>query len=328
MRLSTLALGFALLFSHALTFADDEPTQGSFHGEVSDGSELVKYNRFIERLKDWGLWVVMSTYYDPDRKIDFNTYAATRDMFIDMIEENGGDKIPRYNDDNLKLKGLADYRAYAEKLMSDSNFVASPESCAVAVTYVLPEAVAGILYAKRPAYVERVDKARPSTEYILGQGKDMQSMSRMCAGQGKKFTSDLKTFFGNLHTDIDRVSPDADKSHAQYLASLPPPPPPAVYTATITCGMNGQNYNVLACFKSTDLKITTAQGGKLYKVYNLEQAGVSDRAGLHIPLPEHFELYAQNSQSTLVLTVSIADSTGKIVYSDQQGQWGVVSVKN
>ena len=60
MRLSTFALGFALLFSHTLTFADDESTQGSFHGEVSDGSELVKYNRFIERLKDWGLWVVMS----------------------------------------------------------------------------------------------------------------------------------------------------------------------------------------------------------------------------------------------------------------------------
>ena len=328
MRFSTFVLGFALLFSHTLTFADDEPTQGSFHGEVSDGSELVKYNRFIERLKDWGLWVVMSNYSDPKKLIPFDTYAATRDMFIDMIEENGGDKIPRYKDDHLKLKGLSDYRVYAEKLMSDSAFVASPESCGVAVTYVLPEAVAGMLSTKRPNYVEQSVQALSSTEQIIARGKDLQSMSKLCAAQGSKFTSDIKAFVANLNSDVDGVAPEADKAHAAYVSSLPPPPPPAFYTATITCGMNGQNYNVVACFKDSDLKITTVEGGKLYKLYNLQQAGVIDQQGLHISLPEHFQLNAQNSQKTLVLSVSIKDSSGKVVYSDQQGQWGVVSVKN
>ncbi len=53
---------------------------------------------------------------------------------------------PRYKDDHLKLKGLSDYRLYAEKVMSNSAFVASSESCGVAVTYVLPSAVAVMLY--------------------------------------------------------------------------------------------------------------------------------------------------------------------------------------
>lgn len=328
MRLSHFVLGLSLLFTSAGSMAADDDMQGSFHGEVSDGSELVKYNKFIERLKDWGLWAVMSNYSNPARSIPFKTYADTRDMLIDMIEENGGDKIPRYNDDSLKLKGLADYRLYAQKLMSDSTFVASAESCSVAVTYVLPEAVAIMLYNLRPNYIDHPDEALTYAEYAIGNGKDLNSMSALCAAQDKKFKSDVKTFFANFHADIKRVAPDADKGHAEFVASIPPPPPPAAYTANISCGMNGQNYNVLACFKDSELKITTAQGGKLYKVYNLEQAGVSDRTGLHISLPEHFELNAQNSQRTLVLSVSITDSTGKVVYSDQQGQWGVVSVKH
>jgi len=328
MRLPHFILGLSLLLASAVSMATDDDMQGSFHGEVSDGSELVKYNRFIERLKDWGLWVVMSNYSNPEKLIPFDTYAATRDMFIDMIEENGGDKIPRYRDDHLKLKGLSDYRVYADKLMSDSAFVASPESCGVAVTYVLPEAVAGMLYAKRPKYVEPSVQALSSTEQIMSRGKDLQSMSKLCASQGTKFTSDLKAFFANLNSGIDSIVSEADKAHAAYVASLPPPPPPAFYTATITCGMNGQNYNVVACFKDSDLKITTAEGGKLYKLYNLQQAGVIDKQGLHISLPEHFQLSAQNSQKTLVLSVSIKNSIGQVIYSDQQGQWGVVSVKN
>lgn len=325
MRLSHFLLGFTLLFSSAVIQANDDDTQGSFHGEVTDGSELVKYNRFIERLKDWGLWVVMSNYADASRPIPFKTYADTRDMFIDMIEENGGDKIPRYKDDHLKLKGLSDYRLYAEKVMSDSTFVATADSCGVAVTYVLPAAVAVMLYNTRRTYVERPDEALSYIEYNTRMNKDLKSMSVMCAAQDKKFVSDIKVFFENLNADLERVAPDADKSHAEFVAAQPPA---AAYTATISCGMNGQNYNAAACFKDSDLKITTAQGGKLYKVYNLQQAGTIDQQGLHIPLPEHFELNAQNSQKTLVLTVSIKDSSGKVVYSDQQGQWGVVSVKN
>ena len=153
-------------------------------------------------------------------------------------------------------------------------------------------------------------------------------MIALCAGQYAKVVSGYSAFLTNLSADLDRILPATDKSYAAFMASQQPVASASPYSATISCGMNGQNYNVLACFKDSDLKVNTAQGGKLYKLYNLQQAGTMDQDGLHIPLPEHFELRAENSQKTLVLTVSIKDSSGKVVFSDKQGQWGVVNVRN
>ncbi len=37
----------------------------------------------------------MSNYSDASKPIPFKTYADTRDMFIGMIEENGGDAVSK-----------------------------------------------------------------------------------------------------------------------------------------------------------------------------------------------------------------------------------------
>jgi hypothetical protein len=100
------------------------------------------------------------------------------------------------------------------------------------------------------------------------------------------------------------------------------------YTAVISCGMQGQNINVLACFTDTELKITRNNSTRVYKAYDLQQIGQTYQDGLHIELPENFTIIAQNSQDTLVLGVKIFDKNNRIMFDDQAGKWGVISVKN
>ncbi|GLO14690.1 hypothetical protein PPUJ20028_32730 [Pseudomonas putida] len=84
--------------------------------------------------------------------------------------------------------------------------------------------------------------------------------------------------------------------------------------AIFSCGMNGQNMNVQACFKDSAFKLTTQEGGKLYNIYNILQAGSMENDGLHIDLPKSFEVAARNSHTILVLAVTIKDSDGKTLY--------------
>jgi hypothetical protein len=107
------------------------------------------------------------------------------------------------------------------------------------------------------------------------------------------------------------------------------------YVATLSCGMGGRHMNIFACFSGgssgvdTELKITNGSITRVFKVYNLGQAGTSSGEGLHIDLRETFELFAQNSNSTLVLGLKIVDRlSGKVVYQSEAGTFGVLRVKN
>ena len=100
------------------------------------------------------------------------------------------------------------------------------------------------------------------------------------------------------------------------------------YTAILSCGMQGQHLNIAACFDGTDLKITKDDRSKIYKIYELNNAGVTKRDGIHISLPSKFSIKAQNSHNTLVLGIRILDKNNKIIYEDQAGRWGVINIGN
>jgi hypothetical protein len=333
---SVVVFVLAAILSTVVLAEDDVSSQGSFHGDVSDGSDLKSYNAFLEKFGYFGRWLDFTTFASPYGNVKFKSYAGIRSDIVAIVKENGGAEIPPYDVDSLNLEDTKGYREYAKKAMSDSSFKPSGESCGAAVTFVIPAAVGVLLFDKRPNYVEgryisADDRKQMGDEYGIQLGKDLKSLIVLCASQDPKVNSGLSAFLTNFSSDIVRVLPAADKNFAVQMTdptfkSVQSPPLP--YMAIISCGMNGQNYNVLACFKSTDLKITTSEGGKLYKIYNLPQAGFMRQDGLHIPLPEHFELEAQNSQATLVMTVAIQTAAGKVVYSDQQGQFGVVHVTN
>lgn len=103
---------------------------------------------------------------------------------------------------------------------------------------------------------------------------------------------------------------------------------PDLYNAVISCGMNNQNINVLACFTKTDLEVKVDNRTTVYKSYNLQSAGEMYQDGLHIQLPSNFSLVAQNSQKNMVLSVVIYDGSNNVVYQNQVGQWGVINVGN
>lgn len=323
MQLKAIILAsFVFLSCSAVVANEDAEPQGSFQGEVSDGSSLVKYNSFLDQLGSHKIWLALGSFLDSS--LSFKSYNAAKEIYITIVKENGGAVFPDYSSDTLSLKDMNGYRAYAQNAMSTASFKATAETCGAAVAFVFPTAMSVMLFDKRPVYATGQKKTQAEfsalgNKYGIQLGKDLSSLKVLCAGQDPNILSGFGAFIQNFTADVDRVLPIVDKD---YLSSSFP------YTATFSCGMNGRNFNIVACFAESDLKITTSEGGRLYKVYNLQSAGVIDSQGLHLQLPEHFELLAQNSQKTLILTVSIKDSTGKEVYSDQQGQYGTIRVQN
>lgn len=126
------------------------------------------------------------------------------------------------------------------------------------------------------------------------------------------------------------------------------------YDAVFSCGQGGgSNINILACFAgsasgaATDLSVTRdglqrlyqlpqlanvqSTNGMLYMRANVDipDGMIIDDTGLHVLLPEHFQLVAQNSQEHLVLGVKITEIRGrKVVYQQEVGQYGVIKVGN
>ena len=102
----------------------------------------------------------------------------------------------------------------------------------------------------------------------------------------------------------------------------------AEFKAVLSCGMNGSHINVLACFSDTELKLTNNGQTDIYKIYNIGNLGSEYRDGLHIKLSNTFSFKAQNSHDTLVLGLTIYDSSNKVVFQDVAGMWGVINVGN
>ena len=105
-------------------------------------------------------------------------------------------------------------------------------------------------------------------------------------------------------------------------------PPETKYLAEITCTFGNVMTNVIACFTETNLKVQTTQSAELYNAYNLQSAGVFNRTTLIVPLPEHFQLTAQNSHETMALGATIRDLDGKVVFTNKVGQYETIAVQN
>lgn len=118
-----------------------------------------------------------------------------------------------------------------------------------------------------------------------------------------------------------QTSPQAQSNNAMY-------PPETKYLAEITCEFSSIKTNVIACFTETNLKVQTAKNTELYNAYNLPSAGVFNRTTLIVPLPEHFQLTAQNSHKTMALGATIKDLDGKVVFTDKVGQYETIAVQN
>ena len=240
-----------------------------------------------------------------------------------MVKENGSKELPAYDSDSLGLSNIDGFRKYAVAAKSNPSFLATSEACGAALTYAYTAAMTNLLMHYRPVYTLHRTVMQNELSGLQAQidketQEDYGSITLMCKNQSDHgLVASLEAVYNNLSADVTSVLPLVDRNYE--LTEYP-------YIATVSCGMGDGNINVRACFKSTDLKIVTSGGAQLYKIYNMDQAGTIDRQGLHIKLPEHFFLIGQNDHNLLILSLVVKDRSGNVVYSDKQGQYGVVSI--
>lgn len=108
------------------------------------------------------------------------------------------------------------------------------------------------------------------------------------------------------------------------------------YKAVISCGMNGNHLNIMACFvgagrygADTQLEITNGSFYKLYPSHNVNRAGRETREGLVIDLKSNFKIKAQNSADTLILDVKIYDRlTNKLLFNKSAAKYRSIAISN
>ena len=100
------------------------------------------------------------------------------------------------------------------------------------------------------------------------------------------------------------------------------------FYAVLSCSINGQHVNILACFGGdvgTEIELKNGSAYGLYKVYQISGLGRENRAGLTIDLKSSFSIVAQNSNKTLILGISVYNRAGgTLIYQKQVSQYGVV----
>lgn len=137
----------------------------------------------------------------------------------------------------------------------------------------------------------------------------------------------VKSQLSTCSSLADEHKDEFDKAKSPIL-SQPTTKPTKNFQATLSCGMGDGNINVLACFQQSELIITQENHRRVYKAYNLQSAGNISNEGLTLDLSGNFEITAINSSNRLILGLKITDDSGRLVYQDQAGEWGIVSAKN
>ena len=101
------------------------------------------------------------------------------------------------------------------------------------------------------------------------------------------------------------------------------------YYAVLSCEANGSHANIAACLSGgqygADTELTL--NGKIYKAYNINQAGRENSEGLSFDLTNDFSIIVQNANDFLILKLVITNRlTNKIVYQKEVGQYGVIKI--
>lgn len=122
----------------------------------------------------------------------------------------------------------------------------------------------------------------------------------------------------------NRIARERERVAAEKLAKEFP------YYAIISCGMNQQHMNVLACFAGrvgTELELRNGTEYGMYRAHEISGLGQDTQEGLIINLRSNFSLKVQNSSDQLILGIKIIQrSTDKVVFVKQAAKYQTISV--
>ena len=101
------------------------------------------------------------------------------------------------------------------------------------------------------------------------------------------------------------------------------------YMALVSCKFGDQPVPLESCMYDTTLEVTSDGNARIYRAYDLANAGRMTPAGLEIRLTEAFRLRARNGEQNLTLEVTITDrATRQQVFQDVVGSYGSIGVQN
>ncbi len=105
------------------------------------------------------------------------------------------------------------------------------------------------------------------------------------------------------------------------------------YEAILSCGINGQHIALQACFCNsphTELELRKSDSYKMYQCHEIATSFEDVRLdGVHIDLGDNFELKAQNSSPSLLLTIKIINKNNqKSVYEKSASSFGHIWVSD
>jgi hypothetical protein len=106
------------------------------------------------------------------------------------------------------------------------------------------------------------------------------------------------------------------------------------YEAIISCLFAGKPFTFEACFvgsryvKGSHIELEIDGRNRIYQFTQFNELGVKEPDGLHIMLPKHFKLQAENVGEYFILSVIIKNEKGDVVFEDQASQYGVIRVRN
>lgn len=162
-------------------------------------------------------------------------------------------------------------------------------------------------------------------EFLKDEQDAVSSKSTAVAIKQERYTRELAAKQAKEAKDEEERSARLEAMYREY-----------PFEAVLSCGMGGanQHLNIYACFAKssygadTELKIKNGNDVKMYKVYNLGDAGVERRDGFHINLKDSSGVIAQNSSNQLILSLKVYDRrAGKLIYNDAASQYQVLSFK-
>ena len=78
----------------------------------------------------------------------------------------------------------------------------------------------------------------------------------------------------------------------------------------------------------TEIKLTNYGRTKIYKHWQVPSFGAEHHDGLRFELSDSFSFHAQNASDWLNLRLIIKNDSGKVVFEDVVGQFGVINVEN
>jgi len=160
-------------------------------------------------------------------------------------------------------------------------------------------------------------------------------------GNGELWTGiwkDQGLWDGYVYRDGDTIATYTDGVRAEYERREYPTPtfesqqtqsgPP--YSGEFSCEMHGSQLDLLYCFRdfsmnlSSQIKIQGQWGRDTTQIYHWQEVGNASR----FDLEGKFYIHAQNVRDGTTLRLRITDnSTGKNVYDDAVGKFGVISVR-